>query len=98
MTQSVRLWIMDAGTRGLRILVIFIIALILVRVLKAITKRMVQVAKSPTRAAQMREQQTHTMAGVVYSVGVTIILAVAILMRPPQRWPAWRSVLARKIW
>jgi moderate conductance mechanosensitive channel len=75
---------MDAGTRGLRILVIFIIALILVRILKALTKRMVQVAKSPTRVAQMREQQTRTMAGVVHSVFVTIILAVAILMALPE--------------
>lgn len=75
---------MDAGTRGLRILVIFIIALILVRILKAVTKRMVQVAKSPTRVAQMREQQTRTMAGVVYSVFVTIILAVAVLMALPE--------------
>jgi small-conductance mechanosensitive channel len=75
---------MDAGTRGLRILVIFIIALILVRILKAVTKRMVQVAKSPTRVAQMREQQTRTMAGVVQSVFVTVILAVAILMALPE--------------
>ncbi|MGH9562326.1 MAG: hypothetical protein ACRD3S_12810 [Terracidiphilus sp.] len=53
-TQSFRLWVMDAGTRGLRILVIAIIAVILVRILKALTTRLVQSAKSPTRVAQMR--------------------------------------------
>ncbi|MGH9715359.1 MAG: mechanosensitive ion channel family protein [Candidatus Acidiferrales bacterium] len=84
MTQSFRLWIMDAGTRGLRILAIFVIALILARILKALTTRIVHSAKSNARVAQMREQQTRTMAGVVYSVGVTIILAVAILMALPE--------------
>jgi moderate conductance mechanosensitive channel len=83
-TQSIRLWIMDAGTRGLRILAIAIIAIILARILKAVTHRLVQSAKSPTRVAQMREQQTRTMAGVVYSVGVTLILAVAVLMALPE--------------
>jgi small-conductance mechanosensitive channel len=77
-------WLMDKGTRGLRILVILVLALICARILKALTTRLVQSAKSPTRVAQMREQQTRTMAGVVYSVGVTLILAVAILMALPE--------------
>ncbi|MGH9739697.1 MAG: mechanosensitive ion channel family protein, partial [Candidatus Acidiferrales bacterium] len=83
-TESFRLWAMNAGTRGLRILAIVVIALILARLLKALTTRLVQSAKSPSRAAQMREQQTRTMAGVVYSVGAAIILAVAILMALPE--------------
>jgi small-conductance mechanosensitive channel len=84
MTESVRLWLMNAGTRGLRILVILVLALICARILKALTKRIVEIAKSHTRVAQMREQQTRTMAGVVYSVGVTLILAVAVLMALPE--------------
>lgn len=84
MAQSYRLWLMDAGTRGLRILVIFVIALVIIRILKALSTRIVQSAKSNTRVAQMREQQTRTMSGVVYSVGVTIILAVAVLMALPE--------------
>ncbi len=75
---------MDKGTRGLRILAILVLAFIFIRILKALTNRLVQSAKSPTRVAQMREQQTRTMAGVVYSVGVTLILAVAILMALPE--------------
>ena len=77
-------WLMDKGTRGLRILVILILAFICARILKALTRRMVEIATTHTRVAQMREQQTRTMAGVVYSVGVTLILAVAILMALPE--------------
>jgi moderate conductance mechanosensitive channel len=75
---------MDAGTRGLRLLAIVIIAFVVARILKALTTRMVQTAKTHTRAAQMREQQTRTMAGVVYSVGAALIAAVAILMALPE--------------
>lgn len=74
----------NASTRGVRILAIFIVAFICIRILKALTTRMVEIAKSHTRVAQMREQQTRTMAGVVHSVGVTLILAVAILMALPE--------------
>jgi moderate conductance mechanosensitive channel len=84
MTQSFRLWLTDAGMRGLRILAIVVIAFIVAHLLKALTTRMVEIAKSHTRVAQMREQQTRTMAGVVYSVGVTLILAVAVLMALPE--------------
>jgi moderate conductance mechanosensitive channel len=82
--QSVAPWVMEKGTRGLRILAILVLAFICVRLLKALTRRMVEIAKSHTRVAQMREQQTRTMAGVVYSVGATLILAVAILMALPE--------------
>lgn len=75
---------MEKGERGLRILVIVLLAIVCIRILKALTRRMVEIAKSRTRVAQMREQQTRTMAGVVYSVGVTLILAVAILMALPE--------------
>lgn len=84
MSQSFRVWITNAGTRGVRILAIFIVAFICIRILKALTTRMVEIAKNHTRVAQMREQQTRTMAGVVYSVGVTLILAVAVLMALPE--------------
>jgi len=67
-----------------RILVIILIAMILARALKALTTRLVQSAKGQTRAAQMREQQTRTMAGLVYSVGAAVILAAAVLMALPE--------------
>jgi small conductance mechanosensitive channel len=83
MTESLRHWLETAGTRGVRILVIVLIAMILARVLKALT-RLVQSARGQTRAAQMREQQTRTMAGLVYSVGAALIVAAAVLMALPE--------------
>ena len=66
MTESLRRWLETAGTRGVRVLVILLIAFIFVRVLKALTTRLVQIAKGQTRADKMREQQTRTLgrAGV----------------------------------
>jgi moderate conductance mechanosensitive channel len=84
MTDSFAKWTENAGSHSVRIMAIFLIALVLTRVLKAITTRLVQSAKSPTRIAQMREQQTRTMAGVVYSVGVAVILGGAILTALPE--------------
>ncbi len=84
MTESLRHWLETAGTRGARVLAIALIAFIFVRVLKALTTRLVQIAKGQTRAAQMREQQTRTMAGVVYSVGAALIVAAAVLMALPE--------------
>ena len=84
MTESLRHWLETAGTRGVRVLVIVLIAFIFARVLKALTTRLVQIAKGQTRAAQMREQQTRTMAGLVYSVGAALIVAVAVLMALPE--------------
>jgi len=71
-------------TRGLRIFTILVIAIILARLLRELTSRLVQISKGHTRVGQMREQQTRTMAALLYSVGVTIIVAVAILTALPE--------------
>ncbi|HKV04994.1 MAG TPA: mechanosensitive ion channel family protein [Candidatus Acidoferrales bacterium] len=84
MTESLTRWAEIAGTRGARILVIIAIAIVLTRILKALTARLVQISKGPTRVAQMREQQTRTMAGLLYSLGAAIIVAVAVLMTLPE--------------
>jgi len=84
MTESLRNWTEIAQTRGLRILAIVIIAFIVARLLKAFTNRLVEAAKSSTRIAQMREQQTRTMAGILYSAGIFIIVAVSILTALPE--------------
>jgi moderate conductance mechanosensitive channel len=84
MTDSLKNWLQIAGTRGARILVIVLIAMILARLLKALTTRLVQISKGHTRVAQMREQQTRTVAGVLYSVGVAVIVVVAALMALPE--------------
>jgi len=69
-----------AGKTGMRLLVILLFAILLTRALKAMTSRLVQLAKAQTRAGQMREQQTRTMAGLLYSIGAAIIGLIALLM------------------
>jgi moderate conductance mechanosensitive channel len=84
MMESLKHWVQIAGTRGLRVVVTALIAFILLRILKAFTSRLVQLAKSPTRHAQMREQQTRTIAGVLYSFGGAVIIIVAVLIALPE--------------
>jgi hypothetical protein len=84
MNELLSHWLGVAQTRGLRILVIALLAVILARILKAVTSRLVQASKGPTRVAQLREQQTRTMAGLLYSLGLWLIVAVAILTTLPE--------------
>ncbi len=84
MTESLRTWMEIAGIRALRVLIIVALAFLIARLLKSFTTRLVQSAKSPTRVAQMREQQTRTMAALLYSVGVGLIIAIAILTALPE--------------
>lgn len=84
MAESLTHWLEIAGTRGLRVVIIGVIAFVLIRILKALTIRLVQRSKTPTRVGQMREQQTRTMAGLLYSVGATIIVAGAVLTALPE--------------
>lgn len=60
------------------------LAFLAVRIWKALTTRLVDISKARTRGAQMREQQTRTMAGLLYSLGVGFILIVAILTALPE--------------
>lgn len=84
MTDSLRRWMEFAGVRAVRILAIIFIALLIARLLKALTDRLIQLAKSQSRVAQMREQQTRTMAALLYSVGLGLIVAIAILTALPE--------------
>jgi moderate conductance mechanosensitive channel len=58
---------------------ILLIALVINRLLRVVTKLLIRPAPSQSRAAQNREQQTRTVAGVLYSAGSKIVWAVAIL-------------------
>ncbi|MGA2845667.1 MAG: mechanosensitive ion channel domain-containing protein [Candidatus Acidiferrales bacterium] len=73
-----------AGVRALRVLIIVFVALLVARLLRALTSRLIQSAKSPSRVAQMREQQTRTVAALLYSVGLGIIVGVAVLTALPE--------------
>jgi len=77
-------WIDLAETRGIRLLTIVIVALLITRVWKAFTGRLVEISKGHTRVGQMREEQTRTVASIVYSAGVALILAGAVVMALPE--------------
>jgi small-conductance mechanosensitive channel len=84
MNFSLAKWIELAETRGIRLLTILVIAMLIVRVWKAFTDRLVEISKAHTRVAQMREQQTRTVASILYSTGVTIVFAFAVLTALPE--------------
>ena len=69
-----------AAKTGLRLAVILVFAILLTRMLRAVTARLVHLAKSSSRAGQMREQQTRTLAGLLYSIGAAVIGLIAALM------------------
>jgi|SRR5580704_1077313 small-conductance mechanosensitive channel len=73
-------WISQNAGPAVRVVAILVLALIFTRILRALTTRLVKLAKGQTRVSQMREQQTRTMAALVYSVGWFVILAIAVLM------------------
>jgi small-conductance mechanosensitive channel len=64
---------------GLRLAGIFVAAFILIRLMKMITRWLVKPAASQGRVALMREEQTRRLAGVLNTVGITMILAAAVL-------------------
>ena len=63
----------------LHLLVIFLIALLANRFLQALSKLMIRPASGPSRTEQAREQQTRTLAGVVYTAASKAVWLVAIL-------------------
>src|SRR5215469_9574079 len=79
-------WTDFAATRGVRILAIFLIALVLNRLLRSLTRRLVPAAGSEGlgRLARMREQHVKTLAGLLYSAGTAIILVGAVLTALPE--------------
>ncbi len=68
----------------MRIAVIVALAFLIARIWKALTSRLIEISKARTRGAQMREQQTRTMVGLLNSLGVGIIVAVAALTVLPE--------------
>ena len=68
-----------ATTHGLPLLGILVIALAANRLLRATSKLMIKTATAQTRQSQLREQQTRTLAGIVYSAGSKVVWAIALL-------------------
>jgi small conductance mechanosensitive channel len=58
---------------------IFLIALLINRFLRVMTKLMIKTAATQSRSAQVREQQTRTLATVLYNSGSKVVWFVALL-------------------
>ena len=63
----------------IHLVVILAAALILNHLMHLVTKLIVKPAATQTRAAQAREQQTRTLAGVINSTGSKVVWAIALL-------------------
>jgi small-conductance mechanosensitive channel len=84
MPSSFNHWLNLTLPNGLHLLGIFVIALVVNRILRAITNLLIKHAASQTRAAQIREQQTRTLAGVLYGAASKVIWGVALLTALPE--------------
>jgi small-conductance mechanosensitive channel len=86
MTPNLFKWTDFAIGHGARLLGIVVIALILNRLLRAVTRRLVRPSGTDGlgRVARMREQHTKTLAGLLYSAGTAVILVGAILTALPE--------------
>jgi small-conductance mechanosensitive channel len=79
MTVSLSSWTDWALTSGLRLVGILLLALLLNRLLKVFSNRLIRLASSESRVALMREQQTRTLTGLLYSAGTALIIVVAVV-------------------
>lgn len=85
MMPNVFKWTDFAVADGLRLGVILVIALILNRFLRVLTRRLIPAAggEGLGRIARMREQHVKTLSGLLYSAGTAIIAIGAILTALP---------------
>jgi small-conductance mechanosensitive channel len=86
MTPNVFKWTDFALGHGLRLAGILVIAFILNRLLRALTRRLVPSGGSDGlgRIARMREQHVKTLASLVYSAGTAVIIIGAVLTALPE--------------
>jgi small-conductance mechanosensitive channel len=68
--------------RSFRLLVIILLAFLASRLLRSFSRRLIAHASSDraSRPSRMREQQTKTVAGILYSAGMGVIFLLAALM------------------
>jgi small-conductance mechanosensitive channel len=79
MSSSLSFFSQPAVSTALYLVLIFFAALLVNRFLRTITNLLVKPAASPGRVAQLREQQTRTLAGVLYSAASLAVWIVALL-------------------
>jgi len=61
------------------LLAIFVLALLLNRFLRVLTNLLIKPAAGQSRSEQLREQQTRTLAGVVYGAASKVVWIIAVL-------------------
>jgi len=66
-----------------KILVVLVVAFILVRLLKLTTRRLAQLSRRETLPTALRAQQLRTLAGVLNSVGIAVIVFIAAMQILP---------------
>lgn len=84
MNEHFSKWAEWVQTSGLRLIGILIGAIVLIWLLKVFTRRLVKLASSESRTAAMREQQTRTLAGILYSAGMAAIAFTAVMVALPE--------------
>jgi len=84
MPSSFNRWLDLTLPNALHLLGILVIALVLNRVLRAVTNLVIKQAASQARAEQIREQQTRTLAGVLYGAASKIVWGIALLTAMPE--------------
>ncbi len=81
--ELVQTWRLDAldflRKDAPRILVILIVSFILIRIMKAITKRLANFSRQQTLPSGVRSQQLRTLAGIIYSVSVFVVVFFALV-------------------
>jgi small-conductance mechanosensitive channel len=77
-------WFEFAPRNALHLVGIFIVALLVNRLLRAVTNLLIKHAATQARAAQIREQQTRTVAGVLYGAASKVTWGVALLTTLPE--------------
>lgn len=79
-------WTDIAAAHAIRVLTILVIALILNRLLRSLTRRLIRTSASEGlgRIARLHDQHVKTLAGLVYSAGTALIVLGAILMALPE--------------
>jgi small-conductance mechanosensitive channel len=86
MAPNVFKWTDFAVGHGIRVVSVLLIAVILNRVLRVLTRRLIPAAGAEGlgRIARMREQHVKTIAGLLYSAGTSVILIGAVLTALPE--------------
>lgn len=79
MSSSILHWPEFTWPNLYHLLGILVAALIVNRILRVVTKLLIKAATTQTRAAQIREQQTRTLAGILYSTASKIVWFVAVI-------------------